>query len=41
MADDASRRLTKALADVAEVLTPEQRVQLKERIERRMARRGA
>lgn len=41
MADDASRRLTKALADVAEALTPAQRVQLKDRIERRMARRGA
>lgn len=41
MADDASKRLTKALADVAEVLTPEQRARLKEQFERRMARRGA
>ncbi len=40
-ADAASRRLTQALADIAEVLTPEQRVQLKERLERRMARRGS
>jgi len=38
-ADDASRRLTRALTEIAEVLTPEQRVQLRERIERRMSRR--
>ncbi|HPU54473.1 MAG TPA: Spy/CpxP family protein refolding chaperone [Burkholderiaceae bacterium] len=39
LADQASRRMTQALADVADVLTPEQRVKLKERLERRMTRR--
>jgi len=38
-ADDASKRLTQALADIAEALTPEQRAQLRERLERRMSRR--
>lgn len=37
--ETASKRLTQALADVAEVLTPEQRAKLRERIERRMGRR--
>ena len=39
LADQASRRVTQALADVAEVLTPEQRVKLKERLDKRMGRR--
>jgi Spy/CpxP family protein refolding chaperone len=34
-ADAASKRLTQALADVAEVLTPEQRKQLAERMQKR------
>jgi Spy/CpxP family protein refolding chaperone len=34
-ADAASKRLTQALADVAEVLTPEQRKQLAERLQKR------
>ena len=34
----ASKRLTQALADVAEVLTPEQRAKLRERFDRRMGR---
>ncbi len=38
-ADEASRRLSGALVDIAEALTPEQRAALKERLERRMARR--
>jgi Spy/CpxP family protein refolding chaperone len=40
LADQASRRLTQALADVADVLTPEQRKQLAERAGRRHGRRG-
>lgn len=39
LADQASRRFTQALADVSEVLTPEQRVKLRERAEKRMGRR--
>ena len=39
MAEDASKRLAQSLADIAEVLTPEQRTKLKERLDRRMARR--
>ena len=39
-ADQASQRLVRALADIAEVLTPEQRVRLKERLDRRMNRMG-
>jgi periplasmic protein CpxP/Spy len=35
LAEQASRRLTQALADVAEVLTPAQRRQIAERMERR------
>jgi Spy/CpxP family protein refolding chaperone len=38
-ADAASRRLSQALADTAEVLTPEQRKQFAERFQRRHARR--
>lgn len=38
LADDASKRLARALADAAEVLTPEQRARLAERIERRAGR---
>ena len=38
-ADVASRRLSQALADTAEVLTPEQRKQFAERFQRRHARR--
>ena len=38
MADAASRRITQAMADAAEVLTPEQRAKLKERMDRRMRR---
>ncbi len=40
LADQASRRLTQALADVADVLTPEQRRQLAERAERWHRPRG-
>jgi Spy/CpxP family protein refolding chaperone len=40
LADQASRRLTEALADIADLLTPEQRKQLAERAERRHRRRG-
>jgi protein CpxP len=39
-AEQASRRLTQALADVADVLTPEQRKQLAERAARWHGRRG-
>ncbi len=39
LAEQASRRFTQALADVAEVLTPEQRARLKERVEKRMGSR--
>ena len=38
-ADAASKRLTQALADVAEVLTPEQRKQLAERMQKRRGMR--
>jgi Spy/CpxP family protein refolding chaperone len=38
-ADAASKRLTQALADVAEVLTPEQRKQLAERMQKRRGSR--
>ena len=38
-ADEASKRFVRALADVAEVLTPEQRKTVAERIERRRHRR--
>lgn len=37
--DQASRRMTQALADIAEVLTPEQRAKLRARMEQRMQRR--
>jgi len=40
LADQASRRLTAALADVADVLTPEQRRALAERAQRWRGRRG-
>jgi protein CpxP len=40
LAEQASQRFTRALADVAEVLTPEQRKQLAERIGRWHGRRG-
>ena len=36
LADEASKRMTQALADAAEVLTPEQRVKLAERMKSRM-----
>ncbi|MBI3371477.1 MAG: Spy/CpxP family protein refolding chaperone [Betaproteobacteria bacterium] len=39
-ADAASRRLSVALGDIAEVLTPEQRTKLKQRIEKRFEHRG-
>lgn len=39
LAEQASRRMTQALADVADVLTPEQRGRLKERLDKRMGRR--
>jgi Spy/CpxP family protein refolding chaperone len=38
LAEDFSRRITQSLADAAEVLTPEQRVKLAERFERRRGR---
>jgi len=40
LAEQASRRFTQALADVADVLTPEQRKQLAERAARWHGRRG-
>ena len=40
LAEQASRRLTQALADVADVLTPEQRKQLAERMGRWHGHRG-
>jgi len=40
LAEDASRRLTQALADVADVLTPEQRKALAERLAHRHGPRG-
>jgi len=40
LADEASRRFTKALSDAAEVLTPEQRKTLAQRIERHRHRWG-
>jgi Spy/CpxP family protein refolding chaperone len=40
LAEQASRRLTQALADVADVLTPAQRKQLAERAGRWHGRRG-
>ena len=39
LADDASKRMSAALADTAEVLTPEQRAKLAQRMEERRARR--
>jgi protein CpxP len=38
LADGASKRLAQAMADTAEVLTPEQRVKLAERMQRRIGR---
>jgi Spy/CpxP family protein refolding chaperone len=38
LADATSKRLAQALADTADVLTPEQRVKLAERVSRRMGR---
>jgi Spy/CpxP family protein refolding chaperone len=38
LADGASRRVVQALADTAEVLTPEQRARLAERMQRRAGR---
>ena len=40
LADEASRRLTRALSDAAEVLTPEQRKTLAQRFERHRRRWG-
>jgi Spy/CpxP family protein refolding chaperone len=40
LADEASRRMTRALAEAAEVLTPEQRKQLAAHFERRRRRWG-
>jgi Spy/CpxP family protein refolding chaperone len=38
-ADAKSRRMTQAMAEAAEVLTPEQRVKVAERLKQRMDRR--
>ncbi len=40
VAEQVSKRLTQALADTAEVLTPEQRVRLAERLKKRMGHAG-
>lgn len=40
LAEQISRRMTQAMADAAEVLTPEQRVKLAERFKKRMEHRG-
>jgi len=40
VADALSKRLSAALADIAEVLTPEQRVKLAERMQSHHGRRG-
>ena len=40
-ADARSRRMLQAMADAAEVLTPEQRAKVAERMKQRMDRRGA
>jgi len=40
LAEQASKRFTQALADVADVLTPEQRKQLAERMRRWRGHRG-
>ena len=40
LADQASKRISQALADAAEVLTPEQRAKLAERVKQRMAHKG-
>ena len=40
LAEQASRRFTQALADVADVLTPEQKKQIAEHVARRHGRRG-
>lgn len=40
LADTVSKRMTQALADTAEVLTPEQRVRVAERLKKRFGRMG-
>jgi protein CpxP len=40
LAEQESRRMTQALADIAEVLTPAQRANLAERFKKRMERKG-